>query len=198
MNFASPSTMTIVGVTNVGKSYFMRQLIKQNVFETPPKKIYWFYGIWQDNFEEMENVEFFKGLPDTFDHYFSGEPILIVIDDLQDVVTKSNEVENLFCRGMHHANATVCYLTQNLFYQGKNARNIALNSHYIILFKNPRGITQVQTLAKQTGMRHLVSAYEDAMKEKYGYLVLDLCPHSRDEFRLRSHVLPGEDPIIYS
>ena len=197
MNFSSPSTITLCGMSCSGKTYFVKRLIKENAFDVKPKKIFWFYGIFQNDFESMENVEFFKGLPDSFDHCFDGDPVLIVIDDLQDVATKSTQVENLFCRAMHHANATICYLTQNLYYQGKNARNIGLNSHFNVLFKNQRGITQIQTLAKQTGLSNLVHAYKDAMKDKYGYLVVDLCPHSSDDFRLRTHIFPGEDPIIY-
>ena len=47
----------------------------------------------------------------------------------------------------------------------------------------------------QAGM--LEEIYQDAMREPYGYLVIDMSPHAQDEYRLRSKIFPGEDPIIY-
>ena len=43
----------------------------------------------------------------------------------------------------------VLYLTQNLFPPGKLSRTISLNSHYIVVFKNPRDSLGISTLAKQ-------------------------------------------------
>ena len=197
MNFYSPTTITVCGMTCSGKSYFVRRLFRENMFNTPPNKIYWYYGIWQKEFDDMEGIEFHEGLPDSFDNCMDGTHNVLVFDDLAECVTKSNIVENLFTRGMHHGNITIIYCTQNLFYNGKNARNIALNSHYTILFKNPRAAMQVRTLASQTGLQHLTKAYEDAMKERYGYLVLDLCPHTDETYRLRTHIFPNEDVIVY-
>ena len=44
---------------------------------------------------------------------------------------------------------SVIYIVQNLFHQGKGSRSISLNSHYLLLFKNPRDKLQILTLAKQ-------------------------------------------------
>src|SRR5258706_1291764 len=49
----------------------------------------------------------------------------------------------------HHRNVSVLYLTQNLFFKSKHSRTMSLNSHYIIVFKNPRDVTQIKTLAAQ-------------------------------------------------
>ena len=56
---------------------------------------------------------------------------------------------NLFTKGSHHRNLSVIYIVQNLFHQGKGNRSISLNSHYLVLFKNPRDKLQILTLAKQ-------------------------------------------------
>ena len=197
MKFNSPTTITISGTTSSGKTYWLSKVLKHQMFESPPNKINWCYGIWQPFFEHMSHVNFIKGVPESFDEFADGNHNVIILDDLQDEVTNSKSVENLFTRGMHHHNLTVIYITQNLFRQGKNARNIALNSHYTVLFKNPRAVTQTKVLATQTGLKHLVEAYEDCMKEKYGYLIIDLCPHSDDRYRLRTHIFPDEDVIVY-
>ena len=83
-----------------GKSYFVRRLIKECLFEVKPKKVYWFYGIYQSEFDNMEGVAFHKGLPETFDHCVDGNHNVIVLDDIQDCVTKSTEVEKLFSRSI--------------------------------------------------------------------------------------------------
>ena len=44
---------------------------------------------------------------------------------------------------------SVIYIVQNLFHQGKGRRCIGLNSHYLVVFKNPQGELQILTLAKQ-------------------------------------------------
>ena len=155
------------------------------------------YGVWQDVFDSMKDIEFHEGLPSTFDEFADGNHNVLIADDLQEDIAKSKEAEHLFTRGSHHKNLTVIYINQNIFYQGKHSRTIALNMHYTILFRNPRAVSQLSTLASQTGLRYLKEAYEDATKGKYGYLVLDLCPHSNDAYRLRSHIFTNVDPVIY-
>ena len=55
-----------------------------------------------------------------------------------------NRIVNLFTKGSHHRNLSVTYIVQNLFHQGKVKRNISLNSHYLVLFKNPTNVLSVQ------------------------------------------------------
>ena len=43
----------------------------------------------------------------------------------------------------------------------------------------------------------LLESYEDCMKDSYGYLIVDLNPHSDDKYRLRTHIFPGQDVLIY-
>ena len=74
---------------------------------------------------------------------------LIVLDDQMIDASKDKRIENLFTRGSHHRNLSVIYIVQNLFYQEKDSRSISLNSHYLILFKNPRDKLQIVTLPKQ-------------------------------------------------
>ena len=63
---------------------------------------------------------------------------LLVLDDLMSECSKDQRVSDLFTRGSHHKGISVLYLTQNLFPPGKLSRTISLNSHYFIIFKNPR------------------------------------------------------------
>ena len=88
------------------------------------------------------------------------------------------------------------YRTKNLFHQGKGSRSISLNSHYLVLFKNPRDKLQIVTLAKQMypGQTHsFIQRYEEAVQRHFGYLLVDLKTTTQDSCRSRTNVLPGEE-----
>lgn len=91
-------------------------------------------------------------------------------------------------------------MTQNLFQRGSRSRTIALNTYYLVLMKKVRDASQIAFLGRQLFSGHsnfLTEAYADATKSPYGYLLVDTSPHSEDKYRLRTHIFPGEDPIIY-
>jgi hypothetical protein len=61
----------------------------------------------------------------------------------------SKTVSQIFTKISHHANVSVVYLTQNIFYASKENRTITLNAQYIVLFKNVRNKSQIAFLARQ-------------------------------------------------
>ena len=84
------------------------------------------------------------------------------------------------------------YIVQNLFHQGKGSRSISLNSHYLVLFKNPREKLQILTLAKQMYPEQtdfFLNQYEEAVKGSFGYLLIDLKTTTQD----KTNVLPSEE-----
>ena len=197
IKFSAPTTIILSGTTSCGKTTWLKRLLNDNLFDISPKRIVYCYGVWQKIFNHMKGVEFFEGLPDAFEQFADDKHNLIIIDDLQDEVCKSKAVENLFTRESHHKNLSVIYITQNIFYQGKHSRTIALNTHVTVLFRNPRAASQIKILKSQTGIKRLYEAYEDATKNDYGYLVVDLSPASDREYSLRTCVFSDEDTIIY-
>ena len=204
------SSMILAGCSGAGKTTFVYRLLR-NLPEMypsdPPKEILYCYGVYQDLFEEMEknvpNFTLHQGLPsETLIETKTSDRNhrLIVLDDMMHQVSKNQQMELLFTQGCHHRRLSVLFLTQNLYEQGKNARSISLNAWYLVLFKNPRGISQVSTLGQQCfpgqkGM--LTECYLDCMKEDFGYLFLDFSPRGDPKYRIRSHIFPGEDPIVY-
>ena len=109
---------------------------------------------------------------------------------------KDKRIVNLFTRGSHHRNLSVIYIVQNLFHQGKGSRSISLNSHYLVLFKNPRDKWQILTLAKQMypgQTDFFLNQYEEAVKRPFDYLLIDLKTTTQDNCRLRTNVLPSEE-----
>jgi hypothetical protein len=104
--------------------------------------------------------------------------------------SKDKRIVDLFTKGSHRRNLSVIFLLQNLFYQGKITRTMSLNSHYLVLFKNPRDKLQVVTLAKQMypgQTDEFIRKYEKAVHRPFGYLFVDLKPNTPDECRLRTN-----------
>ena len=91
-----------------------------------------------------------------------------------------------FTRRGHHRHASVINITQNLFQQSKASRTLNLNAHYMVLFQNFRNKGQIKTLASQTQLFHLISAYEDATVKPHGYLLIDVHAKTPDAHRLRT------------
>ena len=119
-----------------------------------------------------------------------------MFDDQTIDASKDKRIVNLFTRGSHHRNLRVIYIVQNLFHWGKGNRSISLNSHYLVLFKNPRDKLQILTLAKQMYPEQtdsFLNQYEEAVKRPFGYLLIDLKTTTQDNCRLRTNVLPSEE-----
>ena len=106
----------------------------------------------------------------------------------------SKAVSQLFTRGRHD-NMSVIFLTQNLFHPKQ--RNISLNSDYMVVFKNVRDKSQFTNLSKHFMPNHtsfLKWVYEDATKLPHSYLFLDMKPDTDERIRIRTNILPGEEP----
>ena len=73
---------------------------------------------------------------------------LLIIDDLMQQAKNDELIANLFTKGSHHSNLTVMYLMQKLFEQGKYSVTVSRNSHYLVLFKNPRNSQEVGQMCK--------------------------------------------------
>jgi hypothetical protein len=197
------------GATCSGKTTWVYRLLqhKDEMFVTPPEKVMCCYGVYQPLFEVMERdisfISFHKGLPTENElNDLSDENVcnLVVLDDLMESVTASPEMENLFVKGMHHRHLSILYLNQNLYCKGKHSRTINLNTHVLVLMKNPRDVSQLQCLARQAFLgkgTFLLEAYRDATSLPYGYLILDFSPSANEDYRVRTKVFPDEDTIIY-
>ena len=208
--FKPQCSICIVGCTGSGKTYWTHKFLKNmnGMFDNdPPHTVIFCYGVWQPLFGQMEkdvpNIIMHEGLPtqELIEQTCSnGKHNVIIIDDLIDQMVKSPDMELLLTQGCHHKNFSIIYLTQNLYQSGKNARTIALNTWYLVMFKNLRDASQVRHLAKQMypGSGNILKeAYEDATNGPYGYLVIDSSPHAVAKNRLRTRIFPNEDPVVY-
>jgi hypothetical protein len=199
LTWRHPFTCLISGPTGCGKTEFTLRLLKHSdkVVEPKPDRVLWCYGAYQNSFAKLKNVEFHEGLPDLAQ--FDGKlRTLLIVDDLMHET--DDRVSKIFTKISHHANVSVLYLTQNLFYGGKQNRTIALNAHYMVVFKNPRDATQIMHLARQMfpgKSAHMIEAFKDATAEPFSYLFIDLKPDTDDKHRIRSQIFPDETNYVY-
>lgn len=207
--FEDCSTIGVYGPSMSGKSTFVTKILdnKNVMFVTEPRKIMYCYGIWSAGYEKMEshidNITFRKGLPsqEEVENFADGEHNLIILDDLMSEICKNSWTDQLFTMCSHHLKLSIVFVSQNLFPQSKNARNIALNLKYITLFRSPRDIHQIGVLGSQLGARKsLIAAYNDAVLQngKFNYLLIDLTPSCKQDHRWRTKIFPGENTIIYA
>ena len=129
------------------------------------------------------------GLPDVEDLLDDSKRTLIVIEDLMSETDQ--RVSKLFTKGSHHRNISVIYVSQNLY--SKNNRTISLNTHYLVLFKNPRDASQIACLGRQiypNDSKHFHEAFDDATLQPHNYLLLDFKQSTPEKCRLRASVFP--------
>ena len=164
--FLHPFTCMVAGTTGSGKTGWVQTLLQQvqNVIDPPPERIVWCYSQWQPAYmvlvATIPQIEFVKGIPPDLEHgsYFDvNKRNLIVFDDQMIDAGGDKRIVNLFTRGSHHRNLSVIYIVQNLFHQGKGSRSISLNSHYLVLFINPRDKLQIVRQYREPGRAVILS-----------------------------------------
>ena len=138
------------------------------------------------------SVNYFKGIPnpDNLETYSSQ---IIVLDDLMGDINK--EIKDLFTKLSHHKNISVILIVQNLFNQNRFMRDISLNTHYFILMKGLRNLQQIKILGQQIfgdKAKNLVKIFKHATDTQFGYLIIDVHPHSNDKYRLRTRIFREE------
>ena len=190
--------MCISGPSQCGKTEFVLKLLdhKDEMFRNSFNKILWCYGIADFNLLNVLHSKGYKtlrGLPKEEDI----EPNSIcVLDDLLSESESSKEVTNMCTRAAHHKPCFVIFISQNLFPGGKEARTRSLNTHYYVVFKNPRDKLQFEILARQISpmrSKQLISIYEDATRKPHGYLFIDFTQDCPEEIRYRANIF---DPVV--
>lgn len=199
ISFRHPFTCCVAGPTKCGKTEWVKRFVMNchELMDIVPKRILWCYGEFQPSYEELSklaNLEFIEG-PPPLNELKSPEPKLIIFDDLMMEFGKSkrSDLNELFSRGCHHWNCSAIHIVQNLFFN--NLRNARINSHYLVLLRNPSDKLQVMNLGKQLFPRkqkYFMDAHTDACSIPYGYLLIDMDPESCDEIRLRTNIFPNE------
>jgi hypothetical protein len=195
-----PFGMILSGPSGCGKSNFVGKLLQQMQYmvDPVPEKIHWCYAKDQPLHDNLRRtspipIEFHEGIPNNMEEMIhNSQKQVFVLDDLMNEISTSQRIQKLFTQGIHHDNCSLICLVQNIFPPGSYFRTIRLNSHYVVLFKNPADARQISSFSSQFAPKHMASvqkAYDDACQDRYGYLFVDLHPETNEKYRLRSNIL---------
>ena len=205
LSLQHPFSMIVSGPSGAGKSFRVAELIKfkDKIIYPPPHRVYFCYSEWQPLYESgaFSGVNFVQGMIE-LEQIDTSVTNLLIIDDLMTILGKKEGlmISELFTKHSHHKNLSVVLITQNMFERGVHMRNCQLNSHYQMLFKNPRDRTQISYLARQmypNKWKFMLSAYNDAVAKPYGYLFVDLKQDTEEWMRLRTGIFPSEVCYVY-
>lgn len=186
-----PSSLIVSGPSQSGKTELVRKIIGKKAYNHDLQKIIWCYSVWQPWFLEEKHIEFKQGLPEE-----DATADLIIIDDQMNNIT--NAIADMFTVGSHHKNFSVILITQNLFPRVRQFRDISLNAHYLILFRNNRDLSQASCFARQAFPgrgKYFLDAYKKATARPYSYLLVDVHPKTSDDHRLRQSLFPDHNDI---
>ena len=191
-----PATLVASGPSGCGKSSLVGQIIQNldKVFDRPPTQVVYCYSVYQTLFEDMKKR---SPVPMEFIHELSEDlrpkpRTLLILDDLQN---SAKIIADYFTKHSHHLDCDVLYITQNIFLQNDSHRTCNLNTHILVLFKNPRNSSQVVYLSRQIwpgNPKFLMEAYKEATKRAHGYLFLNLQQATPDHLRVRDSVFYSE------
>lgn len=200
--FRNPSRIIICGFTNSGKTHFCTKLVEkyQHLFS----KIV-ISGVKSHPLERNDSIrpklhiqEDIINPVDEEESPFTepNKHTLHILDDNFLLAANSLEVVNNFTKGRHR-NISVIMITQNIFFPGKYARTIALNTSHYVLMKN-RDLNQIECLGRQLygkgASKDFVEIYKNVvLSNTYGYLLCDVAANTPTALQLRSHIL-GETP----
>lgn len=205
LKFKAGSNCIISGPSQSGKTTLLYQILKhaKDMFSSEPKQIIYCYGVYQSLYDEMKraipHINFFENIPtrDDLEAWNSTEPgpKILILDDVLQRAAKSVDVADLFCQYSHHLNFTTFFLVQNLFGNGKQFRTISLNTHYFIIFAQPRDSIQIQTLGRQIAgfsqVKYFMSAFLKCTESRFGYMLIDVHPQG-SPLKFRTNILPDQ------
>jgi hypothetical protein len=190
-----PFRMIVAGPSGCGKTVFTNALIKSHLIDDINfNEIIWCYSEIGSLRDRIPYVTYQEGLPSV--EQYDGTRKLVILDDLMHET--NTDIAKLFTKMSHHRNVSVILITQNVFFQSKNSRDISLNNNYLVIFKNPRDKAQVMHLAKQIRpgqTKFFMKSFEDATETPHGYLFIDFKPRTPEIQRLASDIT-HEHPMI--
>jgi GTPase SAR1 family protein len=197
----TPFSALIVGPSASGKSTFLSRFI-EHVDEMVDRQfieIIFCYSESQPLYETIKDprVRFHEGVVKSSEFNPKDGPRLVILDDF--MASVNGDIVDYFIKGSHHRDCSVIMLTQNMFAKCKGFRDISLNSHYIVLFRNVRDGTSINYIARQyapNDVNHVVESYRDATSKKFGYILFDFRQVTEECMRLRTNLFPDDNGII--
>ena len=203
VRFDNESVFTISGPSGSGKTVFVQNLIKYRkiLFKNTTNKVHWFYGLIAPHHLDEKYIILHQGLPEGWSDLISPHD-MVILDDLFVESANNKEVTNAFTRLAHHRPCTLIFITQNIFHKSQDARTRNLNTHYLVLMKNPRDVQQISYISRQMypppNSSFLVDVFRNVTAETpYSYILLDFRQNTPNSLRVRAGIFPHEQYRVF-
>ena len=199
-----PAHALFVGSTSSGKTRLCLHLLTHpHLFTQPPQRVYFYFDQLQDSYLEAKRsleargIEMLlrRGSDVDLDELeaLTGQSV-VVIDDATEQTANSPKIARIFTNGRHKR--VSCWLLWHALYHKYSAsRLISQNAQLYFMLPSVRLESQLRTFGVQLGLKaKLLEAYsmclEDSVAASSGhrYLLVDLCPHTPSQLRLRSRI----------
>lgn len=209
LSLENGSVIQVVGPSGSGKTYFVCRLLGcKSSFREPIRNIYWHSGIsegesgvTQQALKCLKRVKYVKGLPKGWIDRPQKNDVIVIDDLFEEVNQDSVTFNQLFTKVARHRGVTAVFLTQNLFHAGGKHRTRNINTHYLVIFKNPRDRTVIDYLSRQAyphDRKFLMTVFNDATTNMpHGYLFLDFTQECPEDLRVRTDIFNDEGALIY-
>ena len=156
VRFKHPFNMVLSGPSQSGKSWFVKEMLTHKQITLCLSHVVLANKEWQPLYDEMKErglvQSFVQGLDGVSNEIDGITPTLIILDHLQKEVASNEFVSSMFMRGSHHRNCSCIFIVQNLYFQGRKSRDIALNAHYYVIFRNPGDQLQLKEFGRRRGV----------------------------------------------
>lgn len=120
-----------LGPSGSGKSSLLKQILlnRDQHFSKPFHKVKYYYA--EARPEGIPSVEYHRGMPSEITNNPNSGHALYIFDDLMSEAN-NDDLRNAFIRTSHHQNITIVLIIQNLFFKSPVARDISLNTKYMV------------------------------------------------------------------
>ena len=191
----------ISGPSRCGKTFFLKNLIENlDIFsKSPPQIITLVYKVMQPIYNELGVNYLLQDCENLKERLFkiaNGRSMLCIFDDMINS-TNLNNISNLFLVDGRHNNLSMVFITQKLFVNNDNYREISQNSDYFIIFKNPRNMQEIRHLNTQMcpGKNELSLYYKLATLQPFSYIMINLTQECDDKVKYLSNLFNSPNEI---
>lgn len=191
--------MLICGASSSGKSRLLLRLLENEngILPADFERVVYLRGVETGNEERLrekfgENLLVFDGIPKEevlLPLCRSHKNTVLVLEDLENEVSNSDLVANIYSRYSHNYGFCCVTILQNLFKCGSARINLFRNTTNIVCFPNDLDQSVIRLLAQRVfpqNPKQLVKLFDRVTSEPYAHLSFWAnCPK---ELRFRSHI----------
>ena len=182
-NFAKIFRIFISGSSSAGKTYFAKNLLKQNLFEY--SRIYYYHPDFHEHspvnwYDELEKPVLYQaGIPSLNDLLEIPEYSCLVFDDLFSQCCESKDIDYLFRVLSSKRKLNVIIMTQRYFAEGKCGLSIRNSSNYHVLMRNADARTNLNVANSMQLKPEITKAIELNKRKLYPYIFIDRTNQAR-------------------